>query len=390
MNRFQIDAVVDDVELRLRGAEMRANFAPDHARIADDGAQPRAFEQAAFRSERVAVIGIEREAEPAESSERRAAVVQPLGVHPVARAVNVAARDALVRLHEVKRPAGDFAAYRPREAPVAPYAADVKRIAANHRARITGPLTRQHGHRDALLAERAARSFDESLRAPVSAVALPHQGDVHCLVPRELEPLAQGANAPEHVGPLREEPIRVDRVNSLVSNGGNRFKTLPRLERLAPEAARDDRIGPGVEDLLSGDERREGLRGGKNVVPAAEAQRVADQVRAVHGEQGGVPDLQKHRDATLRGVALAQIRDFAFELPRARVGELRASGQRPDQANDARNIVEAARLGDEDLDADALQTIDLQRRIAAAPGEHEIRPQGDQALDIDPAVARHD
>src|SRR2546430_9190994 len=258
MKRFQIDAVVDDVELRLRGAEMRANFAPDHARIADDGAQPRAFEQAAFRSERVAVIGIEREAEPAESSERRAAGAQPLGVHPLARAVNVAARDALVRLHEVKRPAGDFAAYGAREAPVAPHAADVKRIAANHRARITGPLTRQHGHRDALLAERAARPFDEAFRAPVSAVALPHQGDVHCLVPRELEPLAQGANALEDVGPLRMEPIRVDRVNPAVSNGGNRFKTLPRLERFAPEASRDDRIGSGVEDLLAGDERREG------------------------------------------------------------------------------------------------------------------------------------
>src|SRR5256714_11325651 len=142
MKRFQIDAVVDDVEVRLRGAEMRADFVPDHARIADDGAQPRAFEQAAFRSERVAVIGIEREAEPAEGSERRAAVVQPLGVHPVARAVNVAARDALVRLHEIKRPAGDFAAHGPREAQVAPYATDVKGIAANHGAGVAGPLAR--------------------------------------------------------------------------------------------------------------------------------------------------------------------------------------------------------------------------------------------------------
>src|SRR5437773_9097486 len=195
MERFEIDAVVDDVELRLRGAEMRADFVPDHARIADDSPQPRAFEQAPFRSERVAVIGIDREAEPAEGAERRAAVVQPLGVHPVARAVDVATRDALVRLHQVKRPAGDFAAYGPREAPVPPYATDVKRIAANHRARVAGPFARQHGHRDSLRAERAARPFDKSFRAPVSAVALPHQGEVHCLVSRELELLAQGANA---------------------------------------------------------------------------------------------------------------------------------------------------------------------------------------------------
>src|SRR6266581_973291 len=162
MKRFQIDAVVDDVELRLRGAEMRADFVPDHARIADYGSQSRALEQAPFRSEHVVVVGIERDAEPAESAERRAAVVQPLGVYAIPGAVNVAARDALVRLHEIKRPAGDFAAYRPREAPVAPHTTDVKRIAANHRARIAGPLACQHGHRDALRAQRATRPGDRA------------------------------------------------------------------------------------------------------------------------------------------------------------------------------------------------------------------------------------
>src|SRR6266571_4731687 len=195
MKRFQIDPVVDDVELRLRGAEMRADFVPDHVRIADHGPQPRAAEQTPFRSENVAVIGIEREAEPAQGPERRAAVVQPLSVHPVAGAVDIATGDALVRLNEIKRTAGDFAAHRPREAPVAPYATDVKRIAANHRARVAGPLACQHGHRNTLLAEGTARPFDEAFGTPVSAVALPHQGDVHSLVPSELEALAQGANA---------------------------------------------------------------------------------------------------------------------------------------------------------------------------------------------------
>ena len=87
-----------------------------------------------------------------------------------------------------------------------------------------------------------------------------------------------------------------------------------------------------------------------------------------------MPDLQKHRDATLRGVALDQIRELIFELPRARFGDVHAAGQRTDPANDAGNVGKGARLGDENPDADALQTIDLQRRIAALPGEHEIRP----------------
>src|SRR5438874_12922647 len=49
-------------------------------------------------------------------------------------------------------------------------------------------------------------------------------------------------------------------VNPAVSNGGNRFETLPRLEVFAPEAAGDDRLGPGVENLLAGrsEERRVG------------------------------------------------------------------------------------------------------------------------------------
>ena len=100
------------------------------------------------------MIGIEREADPAEPAEDRAAVVQPLCVHSVACPVNVATRDAFVRLHEIERPAGDFAAYRPREAPVAPHAADVKRIAADHAPGVADPCARNHGDCDALLAER--------------------------------------------------------------------------------------------------------------------------------------------------------------------------------------------------------------------------------------------
>jgi hypothetical protein len=57
----------------------------------------------------------------------------------------------------------------------------MKRIAANYPTRVAGPLTCQHGHRNALLVECVERPFDEALGAPVSAVALPHQGDVHSL-----------------------------------------------------------------------------------------------------------------------------------------------------------------------------------------------------------------
>src|SRR5260370_11880127 len=90
------------------------------------------------------MIGIEREADRAEPAEDRAAVVQPLCVHSVARPVKVATRDAFVRLHEIEPPAGDFAAYRPREAPVAPEAPDVKRVAPNHPPGAPPPFPPHH------------------------------------------------------------------------------------------------------------------------------------------------------------------------------------------------------------------------------------------------------
>ncbi len=128
MECFQIDAVVDDMQLRLRGAEMRADFISDHARIADDGAQTRAREHSPLRGKDVAMIGIERETGPGEQAEDRAAVVEPLRVHSVAGAVDVATRDAFVRLQ--------------------------KRIAADHAPGVSDPRARDHGDCDTLLAER--------------------------------------------------------------------------------------------------------------------------------------------------------------------------------------------------------------------------------------------
>src|SRR5258707_1409896 len=210
------------------------------------------------------------------------------------------------------------------------------------------------------------------------------------LIPRELEPSAQSANALEDVRALRVEPIRIDCVDSAVSNRWNRFKTLPRLGRFASEAARDDHLGPGIEHLLAGNERGERPCSRKHVAPTAVAQRIADEVDAVHGKHGPVPDLEEHRDAALARVAQAQFLDLSFEFARARFGDVHAPGQRADGANDTGNIGEGTHFGDENPDTDALQTTDLQRRVAALPSEHEVRPQRDQALDIDAAVARDD
>ncbi len=129
--------------------------------------------------ENVAVIGVEGDTGAGERAERGAPIVQPLRVHAVARAIDVAAGDALVRLHQVERGPRNLAADRAREAPVAPHPAEVERIAADHAAGGPGPRPRQHGHRETASGERAERALDESLGTPLRVVALPYDGDPH-------------------------------------------------------------------------------------------------------------------------------------------------------------------------------------------------------------------
>src|SRR5712692_5290713 len=179
MERLGIDAVVDDVEPLLRRTEPRPDFVPHQARVADHRAQPRAREQPPFSGEDVAVIGIEREPQPAKRAKSGAPVLEPLGVHAVAGPVDIAAVDALMRLHELKRPAGDLAAHGAGETPVAPKAADVKRIAADQASGVADPFAREHGYRYTLPAERAECALDEALGTPVGVVALPNQGETH-------------------------------------------------------------------------------------------------------------------------------------------------------------------------------------------------------------------
>src|SRR5512139_2455335 len=161
MERVGVDAVVDDVQLRIVDAEMVLDLATDHARIADHGAQPRAREHACLSAENVAMVGAERLRQTRQRAERAGAILEPLPMHAVAGAVDVAAREALMRLDEIETLARGRSA---RKAPVAPYAADMKRVAAD-RPHVPAPLPvpRKDGDARALGCERVGRARDEAL-----------------------------------------------------------------------------------------------------------------------------------------------------------------------------------------------------------------------------------
>src|SRR5262249_22936011 len=205
VEELEIHAVVDHVQLPLVQAEPRLDLALHHVRVADHGPQAGAREQPPLRGEHVAVVGGERDAEPGRGPERRAAVGQPLRVPAVAGAVDVAARDALVRLDQVEAAAPELGAHRPRETPVSPDATDMERVAADHATGVPYPLAREQGDRDALRVERVDRPLDETLGAAVRVVALPHQRELHGAQPGARSSCRHTARTPSRTwGPCAE------------------------------------------------------------------------------------------------------------------------------------------------------------------------------------------
>src|SRR5262249_10356538 len=155
------------------------------------------------------------------------------------------------------------------------------------------------------------------------------------------------------------------RVDPAVPHGRDALEALPRRERLAAGAAREDHLGTGIEDLLPGNEGRERSRGGEDVASSADPHRVAEEVGAAHRQHRPGPDPEKNRHAAPVRVALAQPRGLAFEFAGARLGEPPAAAELADLADDARDIRKHAHLGDEYGDSDALEPGDLQGRVAA-------------------------
>ena len=176
----EVHAAVDDVELLLRRAEVALDLVAHHARVADHRAEPRAGEEPPFRRQHVAVVRAEARRKPRERALAARAVLEPLAMDAVARAVHVAAGEPLVRLHEVERLVREPRAHRAREAPVAPQPPGVERIDLQDLAvRIALPFARNHGHLRALPRERLERARNEALGAAERVVALPDDRDTH-------------------------------------------------------------------------------------------------------------------------------------------------------------------------------------------------------------------
>src|SRR5450759_3977146 len=110
-----------------------------HVRVADHRAQGGAFEQAPLRRQRIPVIRIEREGDALPRPGCALAVGKPLAMHAIARAVDVAAGDALVRLYQVEAVRFQSGADGSGKAPVAPHATNIEWVAADHAPTVSRP-----------------------------------------------------------------------------------------------------------------------------------------------------------------------------------------------------------------------------------------------------------
>src|SRR5467141_725482 len=177
MKVLQIHPVIDDVQLFPPDAEGAPDLVAHHLRVADHSAQARVLEHLPLGAADVAVIRIQGNSNPLQNRGRAAPQVEPAAMHAVARAVDIAARDALVRLHDVEALAPPRLARDARERPVAPQVSDMEGIDAQQAPRAPAfAAARDQRDFGPRALERRQGAGDKPLGAPIGVVALPYQG----------------------------------------------------------------------------------------------------------------------------------------------------------------------------------------------------------------------
>src|SRR3954462_6014570 len=140
------------------------------------------LEQPPLGATYVAMVRTDGDAQALEDTRRACTQLEPAPVHAVAGAIDIAARDTLVRLHDVEPLAPPRGARGARKRPVAPHLADVEGINAQHAARAPAlRLARDQRHLGAGALERRQRPGDEALGAAIGRVALAHDREPHFL-----------------------------------------------------------------------------------------------------------------------------------------------------------------------------------------------------------------
>ena len=126
----------------------------------------------------------------------------------------------------------------------------------------------------------------------------------------------------------------------------------------------------------------QGRQVGEHVVPAAEADHLADQVRTVDRHQRPVPDLVEHAHRRAPAVARPQRLQTTTECIGRRLRRDPGAGQPAKTFEITGHVLQLTRLAEKHRQPQAAQLPDQRRWIAAGPGHHQIRTQGEDALHV--------
>jgi len=97
-----IDSVIDNVDFFRRQAEVFNNLAFNHLRVADNAAQVRVLVHVALGLHHIAMVAVGKQQAAFPAGQNARALLQPAAVHAVSGAVQVAAGDTLVALHQIE------------------------------------------------------------------------------------------------------------------------------------------------------------------------------------------------------------------------------------------------------------------------------------------------
>jgi len=189
---------------------------------------------------------------------------------------------------------------------------------------------------------------------------------------------------------VTHQQLAPDSVDMRVLHGTHAGPALPvgsqfRVPRHI--TARDDDLGIALQHGLYRYRRRQVRQVGKNIAAATQPDDITDKVIAIDCHQGLLPYLVKHAYRRSRGIAVTELLMTLIKQADRLRRPGPVTGQPAKALQAAGNIGNELRFGHEHGNPQLSQALHLSGRAAAAPGNHQLRPQRQDRLEIEATAA---
>ncbi len=185
---------------------------------------------------------------------------------------------------------------------------------------------------------------------------------------------------------MAHQQLALHRVDMPLLHGTHGDPALPvgRQFRISRRiTACDDDLGIARQHRLHRHGRRKVRQVGKDIPATTKPDDITDKMVAVDCHQGLLPYLVKHAHRRARGIAVTEFPVTLIELTDHPCRPVLVAGQPAQSLQAAGDIGHDLRLGHEHGNPQPAQALQLPGRAAAAPGDHQLRPQRQNRLEIE-------